>query len=61
MAVALVTTPFLPAGLPVLLALAGVAAGLPYDAKPAPAAATEEKAAEEKPAEKQPNEQKASR
>lgn len=41
-AVALGTTPFLPAGLPVLLALAGVAAGLPYGAKPgaaAPAAA----------------------
>lgn len=59
-AVALVTTPFLPAGLPVLLALAGVAAGLPYDAKPAPAAA-EEKPAVKQPNEKQPNEQKAGR
>ncbi|SEG14771.1 4-azaleucine resistance probable transporter AzlC [Actinacidiphila yanglinensis] len=34
-AIALATTPFLPAGLPVLLALAGVAAGFPYDAGPA--------------------------
>jgi 4-azaleucine resistance transporter AzlC len=34
-AVALATTPFLPAGLPVLLALVGVAAGLPYGARPA--------------------------
>ncbi len=31
--IALATTPFLPAGLPVLLALAGVAAGLPYGAE----------------------------
>ncbi len=40
-AIALATTPFLPAGLPVLLALAGIAAALPRDDKGADADGTQ--------------------